>query len=142
MAPQASAEAIQSATDAHSAGLWSFLGLSVTGFFGWLGKSAWDRRKSQGQVMHSSIRAELVAMRTEMHSQQAEHALKLADILQLQNEDATDRAAFRASIEARMATRDDLHEMAEKLAARLDFSVTAVHTRLNDHVRDYHLQRP
>lgn len=124
---------------ATTPGLWSFLGIVASGAFGVLAKVGWDRRRAA--PAHGNLHAEINRLRQEWHDQQRSQDAKLEQILQAQNEDARDRATFRASIEATMATKDDLHETGAHLGDKLEAGLAAVHTRLNDHVRDYHLPR-
>lgn len=124
--------ATNAAAEAHATGLWSFLGIVASGMFGWLAKHGWEQRKARPAAAVS--RADMAALQEAI----SDLAEGLADLRNMQTAEAQDRAAFRANIEARMATRDDLHAEAEHIGDRMAAGLAAVHTRLNDHVRDYH----
>ena len=137
--PTQNAENLVTAADA-TPGLWTFLGVLVSGFFGFLAKIGWDRRRVASST-HGTLRQELSDLREMWATHQKQQNEQLEKILQAQSDDAVDRAAFRASIEATMATKGDVHAIESHLSEKLEGGLGAVHTRINDHVRDYHPPR-
>lgn len=135
MSPAADPQTAQTAAEAHATGLWSFLGIVASGLFGWLAKHGWEQRKVKPvPLAHCVHKGDMVALQDAI----SDLTEGMTQLRLMHAAEAQDRAAFRATIEARMATRDDLHTEAGHIGDRMAAGLADVHTRLNDHVRDYH----
>jgi hypothetical protein len=111
-----------------SSGIWMFLTAVATGLFGWFGKMAMDRRRKPVEEGHS------ISLRTLLEQGLAE----TIGVRKALEQEAAERAVFRATIEATMVTKDHLHAELDKVASQVQTSVGAVHDRVNEHVKDYH----
>ena len=112
--PQAAKAAADAAPTIQTA-----IALLLTGAGGFLAKHVWDRRRPvRAGVTHAEI-------------------AELKDLLESLRVGQDQRGQQMAVMQATMASKEDLAEGVQKMADHARVMVEAVHSRVNEHLRDH-----